>query len=470
MHESRPKLGIYVRYIKESLPGYMYFGIAGAFIYSLFLIYDFWSGEYKENLTYVFRIIIIALCLTAVQIIKRTKLTNYYLMNYIMSAIFFFEIEIQATGVVPYWEFESWFSNLIFLLFLSFFFRGKPKSYFVFLIILLSYYFARTISSYEGELTEAHQFSIIMTYFYMVTCSAMSLLLNLYWFNIRYQFLFDIHKAAIDRAKISEQKVEIATLKEREKIFMDIHDHLGGKILEVYLSLDTLKGNLTSDSQHKQINDSQLALREIREIIRDRMRSIDEISLFKENTEKGIQYIINSRYTKVNKEVNVSISAEVKLSSILERIKKESKDILYFILSEMINNDIQYGKEKAIWRIEATNDYLFFKLKNVIDVMQSKGVGTSIILSRCKQINASFEAKISTKSEFEGKLILPLSSMILEICCRWCRIAPWLTVNVWSKRRHSLTASNATTPSTCRWEALLECDACTWSVMCVSGV
>jgi hypothetical protein len=405
--KSRLKIGIYYRMLKESRTSYVTFGIGGMIIYGAFAILDIYLDEYIEFVTFRIRIAIISLCILVIPI-TRKKLTSkkIYALNTITFSILLLETEIQITGSVPFWEISTWFATVIFFLFCSFFFLGRPRIYIVFLLLFLIYYYSRSLFSLGKDIDNELKLEIISTYFYIFSTALLSFLLNIYWFRIRYTNLKNNHTAKINQVKINAMERDVAALQERENIFMDIHDHLGGKILECYLFLEELLKNQKFDA--KQIKDIQEKLIQVRSSIRNRMQTIEEIDLISENLFLGLQYLINSRYTNANKKIELVFS-----ESFSKFIKNLNPDLLYarnlyFLISELINNDLQYAISSSLWEFDSNNNEFEIKLSSKIQKVEFKGMGTQNILQRINSLNGTYIQSIEEDGKFCAKAVFPL--------------------------------------------------------------
>ncbi|WCL49624.1 hypothetical protein [Leptospira sp. GIMC2001] len=341
--------------------------------------------------------------------ITRDRLTSKKIgiLNFITFAILILESEIQINGSVPFWEISTWFATVIFLIFCAFFFLGRPRDYLIFLISYLTYYYARTLF-FIGELFEHDQnIEIISCYLYIFSTALLSFLLNIYWFRVRYTNLKNNHLTKVNQVRVVAMERNVAALQERENIFMDIHDHLGGKILECYLSLGELIEIQKFDD--KQIISIQDKLLQVRYSIRNRMRTIEEIDLISDNLFLGLQFLINSRYQNANKKLNLIFSD--KFTEDLKSFKPSPLYVrnIYFFISELINNDLQYGIREAKWRFDSVDWNLHISLSNFIQKQEFEGMGTQNILQRINILNGTYDHSINIDGQFNATIVIPFS-------------------------------------------------------------
>lgn len=400
---------IYLQFLKESEIGYKVFGIAGAIVYSIYAISDIISQEYLIYITFELRIAIIAIALLCVYLSKIRSKFSPFILNSLVFLILILETEIQISGSVPFWEISTWFATVIFFIFASLFFLGIPRIFLMFIILYLIYYIARTSIKTGSLLDNFQNANIFTTYAYIFSIAILSYFFNSFWFRIRYNNLLHAHLTKIDHSKALDLERKLINYKLRESIFMDIHDHLGGKLLECNLSLEEIKmlspnlSDITSQIQEK--------LLQVRSIIRNKMNSIAELELFSTNLYHGLIYILNSRYKSAFRDLNLRINDEILKFVDLPNDYSSGMKQLYFIISEIINNDLQYGNDLPEWIITQEDKFLIIQLNNRINKSNFNGMGNSNIVSRIEDIKGTYSLNFSNDNRISIICKIPLHSL-----------------------------------------------------------
>ena len=154
--------------------------------------------------------------------------------------------------------------------------------------------------------------------------------------------------------KVNLLEKEIAVQRERQELFVDIHDNLGGKLLILSIQLKAIEPDKTLSKSLK-----QRILKTIDEILkglRNHLLAFEDISLIEKNFNKGFKNFLVRRYSTAERKIEL----EVDTNFSFEKVPKEYYHNLFSIIQEIINNDLKYGRDKTKWNvIQKENDLLF---------------------------------------------------------------------------------------------------------------
>ena len=193
-----------------------------------------------------------------------------------------------------------------------------------------------------------------------------------------------------EEKKIIELEKESTIKQERENIFADIHDNLGGKLLDLSFQLKSLQPNsVLSESSSLLL---QNRIQDVLKGLRSRLLAFEDIKKFEESFEDGLHFFLIRRYYPSARDVDYIFAAEN--NNFI--INKNYNSNFLNILQELVNNDLKYGKGTASWKISQENGLLKIEMKSatVTEKSESRGNGHYTIRRRSELIGAEFSDRI----------------------------------------------------------------------------
>ena len=122
-------------------------------------------------------------------------------------------------------------------------------------------------------------------------------------------------------------------------------------------------------------------------------------------------YILNSRYKSAFRDLNLRINDEILKFVDLPNDYSSGMKQLYFIISEIINNDLQYGNDLPEWIITQEDKFLIIQLNNRINKSNFNGMGNSNIVSRIEDIKGTYSLNFSNDNRISIICKIPLHSL-----------------------------------------------------------
>lgn len=205
--------------------------------------------------------------------------------------------------------------------------------------------------------------------------------------------------------KATDLEKEIAVHKEREELFVDIHDNLGGKLLSLSFLLKSMEPNKVVSQELKlKIVET---IDEILKGLRNHLLAFEDITLIEKNFMKGFTNFLVRRYSTAERKIQIEIKPNAKP----EQISKKYYHHLFSILQELINNDLKYGEKTTRWIIDHNKDSISFQMiansKYKVGKVQA-GNGRKTIRERLKQMPFDFSEKLE-KGIYTSQLTIGLS-------------------------------------------------------------
>lgn len=202
-------------------------------------------------------------------------------------------------------------------------------------------------------------------------------------------------------------KKELEIVEEREKIFADIHDNLGGKLLDLSFQLNLIQKDMIIPSSAKERIEN--TINSVLKGLRNRLLIFEDMKSIEENFAVGLQIFLIRRYNLAERKI---VFQSEKYSN-KSRIPKESYSNLLNIISELVNNDLKYGYGISHWTLTSQDNKIVFQMLSNTNWNQEKvqvGNGHITILKRVEAFRINFSDKIE-----DGKYFAELKMPEIEI-------------------------------------------------------
>ncbi|MCP5502736.1 MAG: 7TM-DISM domain-containing protein [Leptospiraceae bacterium] len=195
---------------------------------------------------------------------------------------------------------------------------------------------------------------------------------------------------------------ELAIKTERENVFRDIHDYIGGGLSDLFLLNQKLK--LFSVPQEIQTESEQL-IRRINESIRSKMHYVEDLELLRKDFLSGIHTYLLRRYSSMNRKLHFSIEEEA--ANPINEITSSLKDNLFFIIIEITNNDLKYGKNTADWKLRLNRKEIMINLQSHSLFLSGEGFGMHNIQKRVEVVSGKIIQK-QIQEKYQIEIYAPL--------------------------------------------------------------
>ena len=188
--------------------------------------------------------------------------------------------------------------------------------------------------------------------------------------------------------KILESEKKLIRYKERQKIFSDLHDHMGSRLTDMSLFLKTLK----KSGQSKILENLKQNVDAVISILRNRLYTIEDLETLNKNFTLGLQLRLVRRYTNTERELSYHARNESAINDFMQ-----SKDEKYFfhlsgIIDEICTNDLKYGKGPSTWDVGFISNKLTISLKTQSQLEQNgfhPGYGSESIIRKTEYIGGT---------------------------------------------------------------------------------
>ncbi len=375
-------------FLEQYQRGLRVFFMVGVVSYSAYAIFDYMQGFY---LLLILRLIIIILCILPILVyLKKLGFAKMkYISNLFLYLILILEMETQMQATeVPFFHSSTWFVDILIILIHALYFQGTPKQYSLYWLTLILYYCSRSFLKVDREINPV----IINVWMYHFEAWLFGSVFNFWWFKIRYErTLADIRLKEEYEKRISIEK-ELSRIKEREAIFADIHDSLGGKLLDLSLQLNNLETEMQIPLQFKSKIDKTLS--EVLKGLRNRLLVYDDIQKIEKNFSEGLELFLVRRYSLADRKIQLSFAPFFCDNS----IPKEKVPLLINVITELVNNDLKYGFGVSKWSINSNQKFLSFHMlanTNWNSLLNQTRNGHLTIRKRIDILNAVFMEEVN---------------------------------------------------------------------------
>lgn len=231
-----------------------------------------------------------------------------------------------------------------------------------------------------------------------------------------WSFFVKAQKAANAELEFQEKQSElrkdylINSLKvqdeEKKKISRELHDQLGQDFTALKLHLSGLKSGLSRESSG--VSTQLKTVEDLAKDLSSRTRSISHLLndtlIEKNNLEQSLERLIETLNSSGQRAIHFHIEAD------LPEFEPFTKQNIFSILREALNNAIKYGKGEIQLKIEALDNEIGFLVKDQGDGMaeeQMKGTNDSMGITNMKARAEAIGAKLTFENN--NGLIVKLS-------------------------------------------------------------
>lgn len=202
--------------------------------------------------------------------------------------------------------------------------------------------------------------------------------------------LLQSHKDHLERE--SDKKIAVGHV--RQRINLDLHDHLGARLTDLKFLSEELLNREGTDRVlfEKIIGNVNAAI----QILRDQMLKIEDLGLLGENFIKGINLVMLRRYSDADRDFD--FQADEKLIHFFSSQRNENSMIeLYSIVNEITSNDLKYGEGVSKWNFILENNEILMDMKagSRYHLQKHKtGRGTENLVFRISKLGGRMKLKL----------------------------------------------------------------------------
>ncbi|RHX90783.1 ATP-binding protein [Leptospira stimsonii] len=203
--------------------------------------------------------------------------------------------------------------------------------------------------------------------------------------------LLELVQGHKDRLLQESEKRE-AIQQVRQKINIDLHDHLGAKLIDLkFLSEELLSG--TIEPNRNLFEKIQGTVNQSIGMLREQMLKIEDLNLVSENFITGVNLVLLRRYSDAGREIEFQYNDE--LLEIFDSYKDEASLMEFFgIINEVTNNDLKYGKGVSNWNFSLKDKEIRMRMSSESAYKLTNGRsgrGTENLIERIVKLDGRME-------------------------------------------------------------------------------
>lgn len=280
-------------------------------------------------------------------------------------------------------------------------YNWKYSSEFILSVSLLLAYSSLIIDYTDYESYSMHGYSSDFTFAFFYVFMAV--------------FIYKIRSAAEEKRSAEIQKLkyekeravlerENAVLVERENIFSDIHDNLGGKLLDLSFMLAGLSEDRPLDAESKKELHSSVL--DVQKKLRSRLLEFEDRNTIEKNFSTGLRLFLSRRYFSAERRLNFESETDIEKSPL------RTEDLNHFlsIIHELASNDLKYGTGISFWKVHLDQNRMRILLESDTaweTDQEASGKGHSTIKKRAEIIHSEFKEE-RTSGKYKAELILSI--------------------------------------------------------------
>ena len=186
--------------------------------------------------------------------------------------------------------------------------------------------------------------------------------------------------------------IELEKHKERESVFSDLHDYLGGSLTDMTIMVKRIKNMFQMEKKEVGLPEDQIE--QLDTIVKQAVinykqcfAKIEELNHLQGEFIEGLKLILYGRYSNFDREI--IFQGEKFIDLIFQDQRNNSlKQVLYAVIMEIVTNDLKYGMGLSRWKLglSETNEFLLdFSASTDLSKMRPQaGRGTGNIQRRVK--------------------------------------------------------------------------------------
>ncbi len=266
----------------------------------------------------------------------------------------------------------------------SVYFMGHSRFFIIFWVSYFIYFLSRVLYPIGFNVTHLFEYILGITYQFIL----FSFLVGLH-FYIQKDRLNQIKKME-DWKNETKKRIflerELIALEERETILADIHDNVGGRLLEIDLLISRLEESEKNNSLILNIKNN---ISNTIHNLKNRILELEDMDLLRKDLYWGLKNYLVRRYSV--KEREISFIVENDFLEYQNKFTSQYRKMLLEIIQEIVNNDLRYGYGDARWKFcmksITQNRFISLSLETLSNYSEaeSNGRGMKILESRIQK-------------------------------------------------------------------------------------
>lgn len=207
-----------------------------------------------------------------------------------------------------------------------------------------------------------------------------------------------------EKAKLSSELEKSAKrlMQERERIYSDLHDHLGAKLT------DALHIGEQISSSNRQAEESRFkelinTIKSATRALRERLVHLEDLEELSNDFFYGLNLYLLRRYSYKDRTISYNVNTHASLMDTMQN----KASVLFSVVEEIASNDLKYGTGRSDWNFEIDGDTIRLHMRAKTDYNEKehpKGNGSATIQSRIQA--AGGEVTMQTGDYFQIEIII----------------------------------------------------------------
>ena len=193
----------------------------------------------------------------------------------------------------------------------------------------------------------------------------------------------------------------------REELTADLHDHLGGTLTDLSISLRRAR-------KSGEFTDVDESMKQVLEAFKACLSGDGANSRVGENFADQLHGSLIMRYARAGREIEFTVDEKTRARC----YEIQDTDLfreLYAITREVATNDLKYGERRSRWRLRSRKSLLVLRLDaqaraDSLDNIQSPGLGRATLDRRAKNLNARTR-ETTKRDRYRLSLYVPLTGL-----------------------------------------------------------
>lgn len=199
-------------------------------------------------------------------------------------------------------------------------------------------------------------------------------------------------KLEVYNAELVEANNQLKDLNEfKERIFYDIHDHIGGDLSELIILQEQLKKYNIPENY---LSQNLFLLKKINQSVRDKMLVIQDLNTIQKDFFSGLNIYLLRRYGSADRKCRFDF--EDFLEDIFRNFTNSKKQILFSIATEIATNDLKYGYDSSTWKFLLQTNRILWTIdsKTNYRLETRRGEGMKGIQARLNSLEGCYQYSI----------------------------------------------------------------------------
>ncbi|MCB1165231.1 MAG: response regulator [Leptospiraceae bacterium] len=220
------------------------------------------------------------------------------------------------------------------------------------------------------------------------------------------ELVLTARKVHIEQKKQDQLEKAVARA-ERDRIYRDLHDHLGARLTDLGITIEKLD---------REVPEAATLYIEIKEklkaavhMLRERISSLEDLNELARDFFLGLQLVMVRRFHGAGRKIRFAMSGGLD-DWLNKQSHREFNYQLYSICTEVANNDLKYGHGEARWSFRIENERLLFEVRtgSSYNLQQAgTGSGTGSIQNRTAQLGGTCHMELE-ESWFKLRISIPI--------------------------------------------------------------